>query len=62
MFLATRNRANKIMAEPPHLTIKGEQIQISESEKLLGVHINNSLRWPTHIVSTLKKMQPSGAA
>ena len=55
MFLATRCTANKIMAEPPHLTIKGEQIQISESEKLLGVHINNSLSWSTHIDSTLKK-------
>ena len=55
MFLATRCTANKIMAEPPHLTIKGEQIQISESEKLLGVHINNSLSWSTQIDSTLKK-------
>ena len=55
MFLATRCTANKIMAEPPHLTIKGEQIQTSESEKLLGVHINNSLSWSTHIDSTLKK-------
>ena len=55
MFLATRNTANKIMTEPPHLTIKGEQIQITESEKLLGVHINNSLSWSTHIESTLKK-------
>ena len=34
MFLATRNTANKIMTEPPHLTIKGEQIQITGSEKL----------------------------
>ena len=55
MFLATRNTANKIMTEPPHLTIKGEQIQITESEKLLGVHINNSLSWSTQIESTLKK-------
>ena len=54
MFLATRNTASKIMTEPPHLTIKGEQIQITESEKLLGVHINNSLSWSTHIESTLK--------
>ena len=55
MFLATRNTANKIMTEPPQITIKGEQIQITESEKLLGVHINNSLSWSTHIESTLKE-------
>ena len=55
MFLATKNTANKIMEEPPNLTIKGEQIQISDTEKLLGVHINNSLNWSFHIESTLKK-------
>ena len=53
--LSNSKPTNKLMAEPPHLTIKGEQIQISESEKLLGVHINNSLSWSTHIESTLKK-------
>ena len=42
------------MEEPPYLAIKGEQIQISESEKLLGVHINNSLTWTSHIEATLK--------
>ena len=43
------------MEEPPYLAIKGEQIQISESKKLLGVHINNSLTWTFHIEATLKK-------
>ena len=43
------------MEEPPYLAIKGEQIQISESEKLLGVHINSSLTWTSHIEATLKK-------
>ena len=43
------------MEEPPYLAIKGEQIQISESEKLLGVHINNSLTWTSLIEATLKK-------
>ena len=55
MFLATKYTANKIMEEPPNLTIKGEQIQISDTEKLLGVHINNSLNWSFHIESTLNK-------
>ena len=31
------------MEAPPTLTIRGEQIQISEAEKLLGVHVNNTL-------------------
>ena len=43
------------MEELPYLAIKGEQIQIFESEKLLGVHINNSLTWTSHIEATLKK-------
>ena len=55
IFLATKCTANKIMEEPPILTIKGDQIQVSETEKLLGVHINNSLNWSSHIESTLKK-------
>ena len=55
MFLATRYTANKIMEEPPNITIRGEQIEISETEKLLGVHIDNSLSWSSHIESTLKK-------
>ena len=49
MFLATRYTANKIMEEPPNITIRGEQIEISETEKLLGVHIDNSLSWSFHI-------------
>ena len=55
MFLATKCTANKIMEEPPILTIRGDQIQVSETEKLLGVHINNSLTWTCHIEATLKK-------
>ena len=55
MFLATRYTANKIMEEPPNIAIRGEQIEISETEKLLGVHIDNSLSWSSHIESTLKK-------
>ena len=55
MFPATRYTANKIMEEPPNITIRGEQIEISETEKLLGVHIDNSLSWSFHIESTLKK-------
>ena len=55
MFLATRYTANKIMEEPPNITIRGEQTEISETEKLLGVHIDNALSWSFHIESTLKK-------
>ena len=43
------------MEEPQNITIRGEQIEIYETEKLLGVHIDNSLSWSFHIESTLKK-------
>ena len=56
MFLASKYTATKIMEEPPYLAVKGEQIQISDSEKLLGVHINNSLTWTSHIEATLKNV------
>ena len=46
--------ANKIMEESPNITIR-EQIEISETEKMLGGHIDNSLSWSFHIDSTLKK-------
>ena len=55
LFLASKHTANKIMEAPPILTIRGEQIQISETEKLLGVHVNNILTWSVHIEATLKK-------
>ena len=55
LFLASKNTANKIMEAPPILTIRGEQIQISEAEKLLSVHVNNTLTWSVHIEATLKK-------
>ena len=55
LFLAYKNTANKIMEAPPILTIRGEQIQISETEKLLRVHVNNTLTWSVHIEATLKK-------
>ena len=60
LFLASKNTANKIMEAPPILTIRGEQIQISETEKLLGVHVNNTLTClstlrSVHIEATLKK-------
>ena len=55
LFLASKTTANKIMEAPPLLTIRGEQIQISETEKLLGVHVSNTLTWSVHIEATLKK-------
>ena len=43
------------MEAPPLLTIRGEQIQISETKKLLGFHVSNTLTWSVHIEATLKK-------
>ena len=55
MFLSTKIIANQIMEDPPTLKIRGDQIQVSDTEKLLGVHVDNSLTWSSHVESTLKK-------
>ena len=37
------------MEDPPTLKIRGDQIQVSDTEKLLGVHVDNYLR-PGHLM------------
>ena len=55
MFIASRNAANKILENCPDLQLSGEAINISTNEKLLGVHIDNSLSWTVQIENTIKK-------
>ena len=43
MFLASRTAANKILENRPDLKLSDETINISTKEKLLGVHIDNTL-------------------
>ena len=55
MFIASRNAANKILENCPDLQLSGEAINISTNEKLLGVHIDNSLSWTVQVENTIKK-------
>ena len=55
MFIASRNAANKILENCPDLQLSGEAINISTNEKLLGVHIDNSLSWTAQVENTIKK-------
>ena len=43
------------MADPPKLEFAGEEIQVSDREKLLGVHIDSTLSWAYHVEATLRK-------
>ena len=37
--------------------IGGEDVKFSETEKLLGIHINNDLDWKSHIEEISKKLK-----
>lgn len=39
----------------PTLHIQDQEIELTDTEKLLGVHVDNNLKWKTHIQSTIKK-------
>ena len=53
-FIASRNTANKILENCPDLQLSGEAINMSTNEKLLGVHIDNSLLWTVQVENTIK--------
>ena len=55
MFLASRTAANKILENRPDLKLSDETINISTKEKLLGVHIDNTLSWTAQVESIIKK-------
>lgn len=55
MFISSKHAAGKISAEAPVLQVGQEQIQISEHEKLLGVHLDNTLSWTSHVEAIVKK-------
>ena len=54
MFIASRNAANKILEKCSDLQLSGEAINISTNEKLLGVHIDNSLSLTAQVENTIK--------
>lgn len=44
---------NKQQLQPLHL--QEHEIEFSETEKLLGIHVDNNLKWKTQVDKTLKK-------
>lgn len=55
LFISSRNAANKILENHPDIRLSKDIIQISTSEKLLGVYIDNSLSWAVQVENTIKK-------
>ena len=55
VFISTIQKINKIMEDPPDITLNGESIQITDQEKLLGINIDNTLSWCSHVDKTLKR-------
>ena len=43
------------MADPPVLEVAEEQLHVSESEKLLGIHLDNTMSWASHVEAIIKK-------
>ena len=55
MFPASRTAANKILKNRQDLKLSDETINISTKEKLLGVHIDNTLSCTAQVESIIKK-------
>ena len=55
MFISSKQGVNKIMADPPVLEVAEEQLHVSESEKLLGIHLDNTMSWASHVEAIIKK-------
>ena len=43
------------MADPPVLEVAEEQLHFSESEKLLGIHLDNTMSWASHVEAIIEK-------
>ena len=54
MFIASRNAANRILENNQDLKLSYETIHITTNEKLLGVHIDNTLSLTSQVESTIK--------
>ena len=57
MYVSSRYKVKHIMSNPLLLKIDNETIEFSTrlSEKLLGVHIDNTLSWTSQFEDTIKK-------
>ena len=56
MYVSSRYKVNQIMSDPPLLKIDNETIELSTSEKLLGIHIDNTLSLTSQIESIIKNV------
>ena len=43
------------MADPPVPEIAEEQLHVSESEKLLGIHLDKTMSWASHVEAVIKQ-------
>ena len=55
MFLSSVPKQANLQANAPNIKIGHDQIQNSNQEKLLGVIVDSSLNWSSHVEATLKK-------
>lgn len=55
MFISTKQTISKIMSDPPDIKLNEDLIQISDLEKLLGIHIDSNLSWCSQVDKTLNK-------
>ena len=55
MFLSSAPKQTNLQANAPNIKIGNDQIQNSTQEKLLGVIVDSSLNWSSHVEATLKK-------
>ena len=55
MYIAPKSKSSSASDTLPHLQLDSEILQVSSCEKLLGINIDNSLSWHTHVSNTLKR-------
>ena len=55
MFLSSAPKQTNLQANAPNIKTGNDQIQNSTQEKLLGVIVDSSLNWSSHVEATLKK-------
>ena len=55
MFVASAQKQSYIQDRSPEIKVGSTKIEVSNKEKLLGVVIENTLNWSSHVDKTIKK-------